>query len=183
MGVHSVRSEVKHGAQNNIHEMTQNFDHVRAGLSDLMPRLWRFGLVLSGDRELAAELAQATALRALERAEQFQPGTRLDRWCFTILSSIWKNELRARAVRRGQGLVPIEDAGLTVPDQSGVNILAREVLTHMAQLPEAHRETLFLVYIEGYSYAETAERLEIPIGTVMSRLANGRKRLKEAMPE
>lgn len=163
--------------------MTQIIEHVRAGLPDLMPRLWRFGLVLSGDRELASDLAQATALRALERAEQFQPGSRLDRWCFTILSSIWKNELRSRAVRRSQSIVPIEDAGLQVPDRSEVNILAREVLTHMMTLPEAHRETLFLVYIEGYSYAEAAQRLEIPIGTVMSRLANGRKRLKEAMSE
>lgn len=163
--------------------MTKNIEQVRAGLSDLMPRLWRFGLVLSGDREQASDLAQAAALRALERADQFQPGTRLDRWCFTILSSIWKNELRARAVRRGQGLIPVEDAGLEAPDHSGVNIQAREVLSHMMHLPEAHRETLFLVYIEGYSYAEAAERLEIPVGTVMSRLANGRKRLKEAMPE
>ena len=154
---------------------------IRAGLNDLMPRLWRYGLVLSGNRDDAADLAQSTALRALERAGQFQPGTQLDRWCFTILSSIWKNELRSRAVRRGGGLVPVEDANLTAPDHSDVNNLAGEVLSRMTALPEAMRETVFLVYVEGYSYAEAAERQDIPIGTVMSRLANGRKRLKQGL--
>ena len=152
-------------------------------LRELMPRLWRYGLVLSGNREDAAELAQSTALRALERALQFKPGTKFDRWCFTILSSIWKNELRSRSVRRGQGLVAVEDSGLSVPDHGDVNILARQVLTFMTKLPEAQRETLYLVYVEGYSYAEAAERLDIPIGTVMSRLANGRRKLNEAMAE
>lgn len=159
----------------------KNSDEIRQGLAAMMPRLWRYGLVLSGHRQDAADLAQATAVRALERADQFQPGTRLDRWCFAILASIWKNEIRARSVRRGQGLVPVEDAGLIAPDHRDVNILAGQVLSQMTQLPEAMRETVFLVYVEGYSYAEAAERQEIPVGTVMSRLANGRRRLKEAL--
>lgn len=147
-----------------------------------MPRLWRYGLVLSGSRTDAQDLAQATAVRALERSGQFQPGTKLDRWCFTILASIWKNELRSRAVRRGGGLVPVEEAGLTAPDHTQTNISATRVLNQVLGLPKAMRETMFLVYVEGYSYAEAAERLEIPVGTVMSRLANGRRKLKEAMP-
>ena len=155
----------------------------RVALQELMPRLWRYGLVLSGNREDAADLAQSTAQRALERAHQFRPGTDMDRWCFTILASIWKNELRARTVRRGQGLVAAEDAGLIASNDGDVNILARQVLTFMQALPEAQRETLFLVYVEGYSYAQAAERLKIPIGTVMSRLANGRRKLNEAMAE
>ncbi|MEO1494153.1 MAG: sigma-70 family RNA polymerase sigma factor [Pseudomonadota bacterium] len=156
---------------------------LRDGLRDLMPRLWRYGLVLSGSDDQARELAQATALRALEKADQYQPGTRLDHWCMAILSSIWKNELRARAVRRGQGLVPADEAGLLARDNGDVNILAAQVLSQMMTLPEAQRETMYLVYVEGFSYAEAAARLEIPVGTVMSRLAIGRKRLKEAMGE
>ncbi len=163
--------------------MSRETDEVRTGLTGLMPRLWRYALVLCADRDMASDLAQAAAVRALERSAQFQPGTRLDRWCFTILSSIWKNELRSQAIRRGGGLVPVEEAGLSVPDKTDVNILSREVLSRMMGLPEVHRETLFLVYVEGYSYAEAAERLEIPIGTVMSRLANGRKRLVKDMSE
>ncbi|MEM1298744.1 MAG: RNA polymerase sigma factor [Pseudomonadota bacterium] len=157
---------------------------VREGLEALVPRLWRYALVLTGGhRADADDLTQAAVLRALERAGQFQPGTRLDRWCFTVLASIWKNELRSRAVRRGEGQVPVEEAGLATPDHAHVNILAGEVLTCMTTLPEAMRETMFLVYVEGYSYAEAAERLEIPIGTVMSRLANGRRKLNAAMVE
>lgn len=156
---------------------------IQAGLPDLMPRLWRYALVLSGNRDDAQDLAQATALRALEKAEQFQTGTRLDRWCFTILSSIWKNELRSRAVRRGGGLVPVEEANLITADQNDVNILAGQVLTRMTGLPEAQRETMFLVYVEGCAYAEAAAILDIPIGTIMSRLANGRKRLNKALAD
>ena len=155
---------------------------VRDGLPALMPRLWRYGLVLTRNRDEAAELAQATATRALERSAQFRPGTQLDRWCFTILASIWKNELRARATRQGEGLVPVEDASLADPaPHADVNISANEVLSGMMDLSEAHRETMFLVYIEGYSYAEAADRLDVPIGTVMSRLANGRKRLNQKL--
>lgn len=156
---------------------------MQAGLPGLMPRLWRYGLVLSGNREDAGDLAQATALRALERSHQFKAGTRLDRWCFTILGSIWRNELRSRSVRRGQGLVPAEEADLIAPDKSETNIMATQVLSEMMKLPEAHRETMFLVYVEGYSYVEAAERLEIPVGTVMSRLSTGRRRLNSEMAE
>lgn len=149
-----------------------------------MPRLWRYALVLAGDRAEAQDLAQATALRALERSAQFSAGTRLDSWCFTILSSIWRNELRARKVRRGSGHVAVADVDLSDPNPGAeVNILARQVLSRMASLPEAQRETLYLVYIEGFSYAEAAAQLDIPIGTVMSRLANGRKRLKQVMSD
>lgn len=147
-----------------------------------MPRLWRYGMVLTRNSDEAAELAQATAARALEKAHQFRPETRLDRWCFTILSSIWKNELRARATRRGEGLVPVEDAELEDPmPHADVNISVNEVLSGMMGLSEVHREAMFLVYVEGHSYAEAAERLDVPIGTVMSRLANGRKRLNKKL--
>lgn len=163
-----------------LRAMTQSHqDAVRDGLSELMPRLWRYGIVLCGDADDAGDLAQATAVRALERAVQFTPGTRLDRWCFTILRSIWMNELGRRRTRQGAGTVPVDDVDLAdrAPGPE-VNILAGQMLTKMMRMPEAQRETLFLVYVEGYSYADAAERLDIPIGTVMSRLANGRKRLQ-----
>jgi RNA polymerase sigma-70 factor (ECF subfamily) len=116
--------------------------------------------------------------RAIERADQFVPGTRLDRWLFAILRSIWLNEIRARRVREGGGFVDAEDALST--DGAHLietNILAAEVLKAIGRLPEAHRETVLLVYGEGYSYAEAAKALEIPIGTVLSRLAAARAAL------
>ena len=64
-------------------------------------RLWRYGVVLAGSRDAADDLVQATCLRALERAHQFQPGTHLDRWLMAILHSIWLNDIRAARYRRG----------------------------------------------------------------------------------
>jgi RNA polymerase sigma-70 factor (ECF subfamily) len=153
-------------------------DAVRKGLAAELGRLWRFGLVLSGSRATAEDLVQATCVRALERAHQFTPGTHLDRWLFAILRSIWLNDLRAARYRRGEGLVDAETAlvfdGIR---EIETNILAGQVLRSVQSLPEAQRETVFLVYAEGLTYREAAEILGVPIGTVMSRLAAARARL------
>lgn len=82
----------------------------RRELGLLLPRLWRYGWVLSRQKHVAEDLVQATCLRALERAGQFAPGTRLDRWLLSIMHSIWLNELRAQRVRQGQGFVDAEQA-------------------------------------------------------------------------
>jgi RNA polymerase sigma-70 factor, ECF subfamily len=145
---------------------------VRAGLEPCLARLWRYGLVLSRAGDVAEDLVQATCARAIERADQFVLGTRLDHWLFAVLRSIWLDEIRARRVREGGGFVDPEDAlsseGAHLVE---TNILAGEALKAIGRLPEAHRETVFLVYGEGYSYGEAAKALEIPIGTVISRLA------------
>src|ERR1700691_2762055 len=83
---------------------------VKGGLAPNLARLWRYGLILSGVRDVADDLVQATCLRAIERADQFQVGTRLDRWLFSILRSIWLNELRSRRVREGGGFVDASEA-------------------------------------------------------------------------
>jgi RNA polymerase sigma-70 factor (ECF subfamily) len=150
-------------------------DEVKAGLASNLARLWRYGLVLSGARDVADDLVQMTCVRALERAAQFEPGTRLDRWLFSILRSIWLNELRARRVREGGGLVDaaealVVDGGIEIE----TNIFAAEVLREVGGLPEGQREAVLLVYVEGLSYREAAEVLAAPIGTVMSRLASAR---------
>jgi len=155
-------------------------DHagVRNGLNGLLPRLWRFCHVLTGDRSTADDLAQSACLRALERAGQFQPGTRLDQWVFRIAQSIWFNQRRAEKVRRGFGTVPAEEAGLaTGAGDAEANIYLTQVLSSVMGLPEAQRVTILLVYVEGFSYQEAADMLDIPIGTVMSRLAAARGRL------
>jgi RNA polymerase sigma-70 factor (ECF subfamily) len=153
-------------------------DAVKVGLASELRRLWRYGLVLSGNRDVAEDLVQATCVRALERAHQFMPGTRLDRWLFTILHSIWLNEVRSRRVRQGQGLVDAE-AVLVFDGMKEIetNILAGQVLREVQSLPEAQREAVFLVYVEGLTYREAAETLAVPIGTIMSRLAAARGRL------
>lgn len=165
--------------------MAKQAEHeVRSGLGAMMPRLWRYGMVLARRRDLADDLAQSTALRALEKAYQFRPGSRLDAWLFTIETSIWRNRLRAEKVRAGAGVIPVEDANLSDerPDTE-TNILAREVLAKVMDLPEAQRDAVFLAYVEGYAYREVAEILEVPVGTVMSRLAAGRRKINEALGE
>jgi RNA polymerase sigma-70 factor, ECF subfamily len=151
---------------------------VRSGLEQCLARLWRYAVVLSSSRDAADDLVQAACLRAIERADQFAPGTRIDRWLFAILRSIWLNEIRARRIREGGGLVDAEEA-LTVDGAHDIemNILTTEVLRAIGRLPEAQRETALLVYAEGYTYAEAATALGIPIGTIMSRLATVRAAL------
>lgn len=164
----------------NPSELTIRRKAVQEGLPPLLKRLWRYGIVLSGNADVAHDLVQATCLRALEKCEQFQPGTQVSRWAYTILSSIWKNELRSRRVRMGQGLVDAEIALVT----DGVreletNLFARQVLKEVERLPEGQREAVFLVYGEGMSYREAAEILDVPQGTIMSRLSAARLKLAD----
>ena len=127
-------------------------EEVRGGLEARLPRLWRYALSLSGARDVAEDLVQATCLRAIERAEQFQPGTRLDRWLFTILRSIWLNESRSRRVRAGQGVLDAGEAlSIDGAHEIETNISAAQVLRAIGALPAAQRETVLLVYVEGYS--------------------------------
>nr|WP_314581990.1 RNA polymerase sigma factor [uncultured Pseudomonas sp.] len=152
-------------------------------MGQLLPRLWRYGLVLSRQKHLADDLVQATCVRALERAGQFTAGTRLDRWLLSIMHSIWLNEVRSQRVRQGQGFVDAEqelsfDGETEAQDQ----VLAAQVIKRVNSLPEAQRETVFLTYVEGLSYKEAAEILHIPVGTVMSRLAAARLKLAETAP-
>jgi RNA polymerase sigma-70 factor, ECF subfamily len=148
---------------------------VRAGLEAHLARLWRYGVVLSGARDVAEDLVQATCVRAIERADQFQSGTNVGNWLFAILRSIWLNEVRSRRVREGGGFVDASEA-LTFDGAREIetNIFAAEVLREVGRLPEGQREVILLVYAEGRSYGEAAELLSIPIGTVMSRLAAAR---------
>ncbi|MEM9434715.1 MAG: RNA polymerase sigma factor [Pseudomonadota bacterium] len=150
----------------------------------LYPRLWRYALVLCGNKEGADDLAQATCLRAIEQAQHYKTDTHLDRWVFRMAHRIWLNELRSQSVRRGGGLLPIEDLDLA-DEKPGAetNIFAREVLSIVYALPEAQRVTVLLVYVEGYRYAEASEILEVPLGTIMSRLSAARRTINRQTAE
>jgi len=127
---------------------------------------------------MAEELVQSTCVRALERSAQFTPGTRIDRWLFSILHSIWASDLRARKVRQGQGFS--DPDALLAADNHATSDDSRHFQRIMQQvnaLPEAQRNALFLVYVEGLTYQEAAETLSVPIGTIMSRLAAARATL------
>lgn len=151
---------------------------VRARLEPCLARVRRYALILSRANGCAEELVQATCLRAIERGDQFAPGTPLDPRLFAILRSIWVNEIRAGRIGEGGGFVDAEDA----PPLDGAraietNALTAQVLKEIGKLPEAQRETVLIVYGEGYSYAEAAAALSIPIGTITSRLVAARTAL------
>jgi RNA polymerase sigma-70 factor (ECF subfamily) len=155
-----------------------NRREVRAGLEPCLARLWRYALTLSLASDIAENLVNATCARAIARADQFVAGTRLDRWLFALLRSIWLNETRARRIRERGGFADGEDA-LSIEGAHLIetNIVAAEVLNGIGRLPEAQREMVLLVYGEGYSYVEVSVAMEIPIATVMTRLAAARAAL------
>lgn len=168
--------------------MPAPIDIVKGELPALLPRLWRFGVMLCRSPEHVPDLVQMTCLRAMEKAGQFEPGTRFDRWCFAIMASIWKNELRSRSVRRGNGQVDAELALVfDAREHTEREIFTKQVFEEVQRLPDAQRVAVLLIYVEGYRYSEAAQLLEIPIGTLMSRLAAaktalGRRLAPDALP-
>ena len=152
---------------------------VRAALTQHLKGIWRYGLSLSGRADVADDLAQATCVRALERVHQVTSDRRLDAWFMTICRSIWLNELRSQTIRRAQSLDAEPGLELIAQDlDTETNYFATEVFTEVMALPEAQREVVILVYVQGYTYRETAEIMEVPIGTVMSRLHAARGKLQ-----
>ena len=146
----------------------------------MVPRLTKFAVALTRSRQEAGDLVQATCERALSRAKQWQPGTRLDRWLFRIMQTIWFNEVKSRRRRLRRGAVEgAEDATVDGESKMQSRLILREIEQALFQLPEADGLVLVLVCVEGLSYRETAEVLDVPIGTVMSRLARARLTLEE----
>lgn len=116
-------------------------------------------------------------MRALERSAQFIAGSAMDRWLLSILHSIWLNEVRSQLIRRGQGFVDVDE--LAGAGNNEDPIWSNEVMKRVNRLPEAQRDAVFLVYVEELSYREAAEVLNVPVGTVMSRLATARLTLAQ----
>jgi RNA polymerase sigma-70 factor (ECF subfamily) len=156
---------------------TTHADDVRAQLAELLPRLRRFARVITRNVADADDLVQVAVEKALARAAQWQPGSRLDAWMFGIMKNAWIDEIRARR-RRGRVHAP-EEAGAAVGDASAAaRDIALSVQAAMGQLPEEQRMAIGLVLVEGLSYKEAAETLGIPMGTLTSRLARGREALQ-----
>ncbi|UVA78713.1 RNA polymerase sigma factor [Pandoraea commovens] len=148
-------------------------------LPGLLPRLWAFALRITGDRHDAEDLVQRACVHALERVHQWQPGSSALSWMFSIVHTTWINEIRARRVR-SRGSLAWDEADVdAIPDfqASTPEELAscHQVFGAVDRLPEAQRLVLLLVAVEGMSYQEAAEVLDVPIGTVMSRLSRARR--------
>jgi len=146
----------------------------------LLPRLRRFAYGLTGSIHDGDDLVQATCERAILKLDLWRPGTRLDSWMFRIAQNLHFNNLRDGALRR-QHLRPIEAE--EVADASAERVAEGRLTLDavrrlMARLPAEQTAVVMLVCVEGLSYREAADILEVPVGTVMSRLARGRATLK-----
>ena len=157
--------------------MTSATETLRREIVELLPRLRRFGRTLARHREDADDLVQIALERAWTRAEQWQPGTRLDSWIFRIMQNAWIDEVRARQ-RRDLTFVPEELGEQVGVSTTDAQIDAIAVRKAVLQLNEDQRSVVGLVLIEGLPYKEAAEVLGIPIGTLTSRLARAREALQ-----
>lgn len=158
---------------------------IRDDIADQTPRLRRYARGLLRDPAAADDLVQDCLERALSRTHLFQPGTNLRAWLFTIMHNLHINAInRARRSHGLEGNTPIPE---NQPGEGGAaphdRLRLRDLERALHQLPEEQRAVLLLVGMEGMTYAETAAVLDIPAGTVMSRLARGRERLRDLMDE
>jgi RNA polymerase sigma-70 factor, ECF subfamily len=148
----------------------------------VLPRLRRFARGLAGSMVEADDLVQAACERALARRHQFQEGTRFDSWMFRIVQTIWIDQMRARGVRKEEAELPEERLG---SDEAVRRVEARltldEVRRAVDRLPPDQRAALLLVTVEGLSYREAAEVVQVPVGTIMSRLARARTALQAGL--
>lgn len=151
----------------------------------LLPRMRRFARSLAHHPADADDLCQAAIERALKARAQWQPGTRLDSWMYRIMRNAWIDTARART-RHGETFVD-EEAGLSVGDAGDRAIEAAVELGNvgraMQKLPGDQREAVALVLIEGLAYKDAAAILEIPMGTLTSRLVRGREALMALLGE
>jgi len=150
---------------------------MRAELVALLPRLRRFARNLTRNPHDADDVVQTALERALSRSSQWHSDARLDSWMFKIIRNAWIDVVRARG--RHDRLFAPEEAGAAVGESS----IEREadllsVQAAMARLAEEQRVAVSLVLIEGLPYKEAADVLDIPIGTLTSRLARGREALQ-----
>lgn len=150
-------------------------------MAELLPRLRRFCRSLATSPDAADDLAQATIERALRNLDRFEDGTRLDRWMVRIAHNLWLDERRAARNR-----MPHDDIAELADPPAGDLVAELETLSESARvraaisrLGEEQRSVVALVLVEGHSYAEAAEILDVPVGTIMSRLSRARARLQQ----
>ncbi len=158
---------------------------LRERLRQQRTRLYRIAYAWCHDPALAEDLVQDTLTRALERASQLRDAERFDPWLFAILANRWRDHLRH--LRPHEDIEALEellpDGGDSPERADERGEIVDQVRRAVARLPLGQRQVLTLVDLEGFSYAEVSAILEIPIGTVMSRLCRARRQLRHELIE
>jgi RNA polymerase sigma-70 factor (ECF subfamily) len=144
-----------------------------------IPRLRRYARALTGERSAADDLVQDTLERALSRFHLWRAGSDLRAWLFTIMHNIYVNQTRSRIRHPHEQLDELmaDELRSREPDWGEL----RDIEEALGRLPGEQRAVLLLVGLEQFSYEEAARVLDIPLGTVMSRLSRGRERLRAAL--
>lgn len=159
-------------------------DDFQTGLVEILPRLRRFARVLRTRDADAQDLVQQTVERALASRGKFRAGTRLDSWAFTIMRRLAIDEGRS-AQRWSKVVSPEDDNTACEPDiaQADEDLKADALAVRQAihALPDDQKQAVALVLIEGLSYAEAAQVMGVPAGTLTSRLVRGRQSLIETL--
>jgi RNA polymerase sigma-70 factor, ECF subfamily len=148
-----------------------------------LPRLRRFALSLCRNVDEADDLVQSTCDRALRAEGSFTPGTRVDAWLFRILRNLWLDRIRRRR-HRGEEIDVEEVVDLVDPHgerPAEWRLLLDRVWPAIGELSADQREVILLVCVEELSYQEAAVILDVPVGTVMSRLSRARRKLAEGL--
>ncbi|MDL2357989.1 MAG: RNA polymerase sigma factor [Pseudomonadota bacterium] len=162
--------------------MTNSADPLPTQIAALLPRLRRFARTITYHREDADDLVQLGVERALGRAGQFEAGTRLDSWLFRIIKNAWIDEVRSR-IRRERVFAP-EAAGEHVGDGSAEAQQQRLAIQKaISLLSDDHRIVIGLVLVDGLPYQEAADLLDIPVGTLTSRLVRARAALQNLLSD
>ncbi|MEP2703553.1 MAG: RNA polymerase sigma factor [Roseibium sp.] len=154
---------------------------IKTEMIRLLPKLRSFALRLCRNSDQADELVQTTCERAIRSLDQFDPATRLDSWMFRILQNLYFNSLRDttnRARLFDQAMLDFEEV---FDGQSAVSsrLELQQVRSFIQKLDEDNRTVLLMIAVEGRSYKEVAKELNVPIGTVTSRLARARLKLRD----
>jgi RNA polymerase sigma-70 factor (ECF subfamily) len=151
--------------------------NIQGQIIELLPRLRRFARNLTRDPHDADDMVQIALERALLRLDQWRRDARLDSWMFKIVRNAWIDEVRSRG--RRDKIFLTEESGRDVGiDTTDRQVTLMSVQNAMLRLPEEQRLAVSLVLVEGLPYKEAAEVLDIPIGTLTSRLARGRDALQ-----
>lgn len=140
--------------------------------------LRRYALVLTRDSSAADDLVQETLVKAIAKADTWQPGTDLRPWLFRIMHNTHISELR-RAKTRADAAADLPEP--IASDCQHTQLELKQVLGALDQLPEAQRRPIILIALREMSYAEAARTLDVPLGTFMSRLGRGREALRKIM--
>ena len=151
-------------------------------LETYRPRLYRIAYSWSHNADLADDLVQETMVKALRNAEQVRNRDAIDGWLFGILTNCWRDHFRQRKELDDIDNVVLVEETTPIHHIEQQNIVDK-VRSAIATLPAGQCQVLTLVDLEGMSYAEVAEVLEVPIGTVMSRLCRARKTLSSKLLE